>query len=74
MMSNRLLLVYCKKTNQVPEPEALQSILQTVFTPEHFCISHELVNRNSITRRPKKILKEAAFSGMRPFRFLINKN
>ncbi len=77
-MSNRLLVVYCKKNESGlvarPDPEVLQQILQPVFTPEHFCISHELVNRNRITRRAKKILKEAAFSGMRPFRFLINKN
>ena len=77
-MSNRLLVVYCKKNETglvaKPDPEVLQQILQTVFTPEQFCISHELVNRNRITRRAKRILKEAAFSGMRPFRFLINKN
>ncbi|MBL0335680.1 MAG: hypothetical protein IPP73_10380 [Chitinophagaceae bacterium] len=77
-MSNRLLVVYCKKNESglvaKPDPEVLQQILQTVFTPEQFCIPHELVNRNRITRRAKRILKEAAFSGMRPFRFLINKN
>jgi len=77
-MSNRLLVVYCKKNESglvaKPDPDILQQILLTVFTPEQFCISHELVNRNRITRRAKKILQEAAYSGMRPFRFLINKN
>lgn len=77
-MSNRLLVVYCKKNESglvaKPDPDILQQILLNVFTPEQFCISHELVNRNRITSRAKKILQEAAYSGMRPFRFLINKN
>jgi hypothetical protein len=53
---------------------SLHSILEQVETPEVFCRVHELVDRDRITRKPKKILKETKYYRLRPFRFLINKN
>lgn len=52
----------------------LNGILAVADTPRQFCQANELVNRNSITRRPRKILKEAGHFQLRPFRFIINKN
>lgn len=52
----------------------LNGILAVADTPEAFCIANELVDRNSITINPRKILKEARHFRMREFRFLINKN
>ncbi len=52
----------------------LNGILAVADTARQFCLVNELVNRNSITSRPRKILKEAGHFQLRPFRFLINKN
>ncbi|HEX7906380.1 MAG TPA: hypothetical protein VF487_21045 [Chitinophagaceae bacterium] len=56
------------------EVEYLNEILRNTESPEQFCIAHELVDRNRITRKEKKMLKEANYFHLRPFRFLINKN
>jgi len=56
------------------EVECLNEILLFAESPKQFCIAHELVDRNRVTSRPKKILKEASNFWLRPFRFLINKN
>jgi hypothetical protein len=73
--SNRDILVLQEKAAVTAEElNRLHTILQQVETPENFCIVHELVDRNRISRRPKKILKETRFYFLRPFRFLINKN
>ena len=73
--SNRDILVL-QQQSAITEADLnrLHAILQQVETPEKFCQAHELVDRNRITRRPKKILKETRFFILRPFRFLINKN
>ena len=54
--------------------ECLNDILRTAESDEQFCIAHELVNRNRITARPKKILRAIRYSELKAFRFLINKN
>ena len=56
------------------EEERLYQIILDTASPEQFCIAHELVNRNRITSKKEKVLKESRRSGLRPFRFLINKN
>jgi hypothetical protein len=56
------------------EVEAITEILRITDSPEQFCIATELVDRNRITSKSKKILKEASHFRLRPFRFLINKN
>lgn len=56
------------------EVELLNKLLVQAESSESFCIAHELVDRNRITSKEKKILKEAQFHNLRPFRFLINKN
>ena len=56
------------------EVSYLNGILSIADTPEAFCKANELVDRNSITSNPRKILKEASHFRLREFRFLINKN
>jgi hypothetical protein len=56
------------------EVSYLNGILSVADTTEAFCRANELVDRNSITSNPRKILKEARHFRMREFRFLINKN
>ncbi|MBL0267896.1 MAG: hypothetical protein KAX45_05985 [Chitinophagaceae bacterium] len=73
--SNRDILVLQQRESVTAEElNRLHTVLQQVETDENFCTVHELVDRNRITRRPKKILKESRFYFLRPFRFLINKN
>ena len=56
------------------EVECLNDILRTAESDQQFCIAHELVNRNRITDKPRKILKAIRYSELKAFRFLINKN
>ncbi|MEO5563064.1 MAG: hypothetical protein ABIR18_06500 [Chitinophagaceae bacterium] len=56
------------------EVECLNDILRTAESTEQFCIAHELVDRNRITSKPKKILKAVRYVELKAFRFLINKN
>lgn len=56
------------------EVETLNKLLAQTESLESFCRAHELVDRNRITSKAKKILKESHFYNLRPFRFLINKN
>jgi hypothetical protein len=52
----------------------LPSIIMSVDNQESFCRAHELVDRNRITAKAGKILKETQYEELREFRFLINKN
>ena len=56
------------------EMEQLNEILQATESPDQFCTSHELVDRNHITSKPSKILKAIRYTELKPFRFLICKN
>ena len=56
------------------EVDMLNQMLSMVESPVSFCNAHELVNRNRITTKRKKILKECKLASLRPFIFLINKN
>jgi hypothetical protein len=56
------------------EVECINHVLVQVESMEQFCQAHELVDRNRITSKPKKILRAIRFAELRPFRFLINKN
>jgi len=67
-----LLVLFNKKSISKQEADCLQTIL--LFTPDQFCIAHELVDRNRITSKKRKILKESGHIQLRAFRFLINKN
>ena len=78
-MPNRDLLVLLKNefmSQQAldQEVECLNDILRQAESDEHFCVAHELVNRNRITRKPAKILKAIRFTELKPFIFLINRN
>jgi hypothetical protein len=52
----------------------IHEMLMQVERSDIFCGAHELVARNRITRKPRKILKAVSFVELRPFEFLINKN
>ena len=52
----------------------LHRMLVDVECNEIFCQVHELVARNRITSRRKKILKAVAQNELKPFHFLIGKN
>ena len=69
-----ILVLQQRESVTAEELNRLHTVLQQVETDKNFCTVHELVDRNRITRRPKKILKESRFYFLRPFRFLINKN
>jgi hypothetical protein len=56
------------------EVECLNEILLKTESPEHFCQAHELINRNRITSKTKRILLAIRFDKLKPFRFLISKN
>jgi hypothetical protein len=56
------------------EVECLNDILRTAESDDRFCIAHELVDRNRITSKPKKILKVIRYVELPAFKFLINKN
>lgn len=76
---NRNLLVLLKNefmSERAIEQEVkcLNGILFEAESPRQFCIAHELVDRNRITSKTKKILNAVRFSELRPFRFLICKN
>ncbi|RYY95363.1 MAG: hypothetical protein EOO11_16000 [Chitinophagaceae bacterium] len=75
----RDLLVLLKENNQSQQAlnqtvDCLNKILTQVECNEVFCKAHELVARNSITRKPRKILKAVASPELKPFYFLINRN
>jgi hypothetical protein len=76
---NRDLLVLLKNefaSQQAIEHEVqcINHILVQTESLEHFCVVHELVERNRITRKPKKILRAIRFAELKPFCFLVNKN
>ena len=76
-MPNRDLLVLLKSefmSQQAieQEVECLNDMLRRTESDDQFCIAHELVDRNRITSRPKKILKAIRFTELKQFRFLIN--
>lgn len=76
---NRDLLVLLK--NEFASRQAIEQEVETINdllvrteSPERFCMVHELVIRNRITSKPKKILRAIRYTELKPFRFLINKN
>lgn len=56
------------------EVEGLHAILAHLENSQVFYNAHELVNRDYITNKVKKIKKAVQFVELKPFRFLINKN
>ena len=78
-MPNRDLLVLLKnefmsKQAIEQEVECLNDLLLNAESTEQFCIAHELVDRNKITTKTKKILEAIRYTELKPFRFLLNKN
>jgi len=56
------------------EVETITRILHITESSDQFCKVTELVDRNRISSKKRKILKEAKHFRLRPFRFLLNKN
>jgi len=56
------------------EVECLNNILRQTELPHQFCKSHELIRRNSITQKTRRLLAAYRVSLLKPFWFLINKN
>jgi hypothetical protein len=56
------------------EVECLHEILMRVECNDSFCSAHELVTRNQLTPKARKIIKAIDGPELRPFNFLINKN
>lgn len=54
--------------------ESLHLIIGNAESSEQFCIAHELMMRNTISRKAKKILNAIAEPELKPFWFLIAKN
>jgi hypothetical protein len=71
---HNLLVLFNNKFISKQEADCLNQILLFTESPEQFCIANELVDRNRITSKKRKILKESSRFELRPFRFLINKN
>ena len=71
---HNLLVLFNNKFISKQEADCLHRILLYTESPDQFCIVNELVDRNRITSKKKKILKESGHSQLRAFRFLINKN
>jgi len=69
-----LLVLFNNKFISKQEADCLHAILLFTKSPEQFCKTHELVDRNRITSAKRKILKESGRISLRAFRFLINKN
>lgn len=77
--AKRDILVVVKnqfRSEQAIEQEVkwLNEILRITESNEHFCMAHELVDRNRITRKPQRILKATRRIYLQRFRFLINRN
>ena len=69
-----LLVLFKNKFSSKQEADCLQRILPFTEFPDQFCTAYELVDRNRITSKKQKILKESEHNPLRRFRFLINKN
>jgi hypothetical protein len=72
-----VLLLKMGEMNQLAiekELVSLDELLRNTESPEKFCTTHELVDRNGITNNKKKLIKSFNEQELKPFRFLINKN
>jgi hypothetical protein len=56
------------------EVEKLHNIFQCVESPESFCKSYELVDRNRITQKPSRLTVIFYQQKLKSFQFLICKN
>jgi len=76
---NRDLLVLLRTTSLTEDAfekhiECLHAVVNHVEQDDAFCNAHELVARNGITSKKKKILRAVEHEQLKPFYFLINKN
>lgn len=52
----------------------IDELLRNVESPDQFCLTHELVDRTSITNNKKKLIKSFNEQELKPFSFFICKN
>jgi hypothetical protein len=52
----------------------LEELFQYTESPEMFCITHELVSRNRVTRKKNPLLISFYKRELKPFHFLIGRN
>lgn len=77
--NNRDILVLLKNefmSEQAIEQEVenLNAIFRMTESSKSFFLAHELVDRNNITSKERKISEAIRHQELKPFRFLINKN
>lgn len=56
------------------EVEQLNNILRQTELPHQFCKSHELVQRNRITQKTRRVLAAFRSPLLKPFWFFISRN
>jgi hypothetical protein len=56
------------------EVQCLHHLLRGTESDEKFCVAHELVDRNRITNKYRKIARVIGVKELKPFQFLLNKN
>lgn len=56
------------------EVERLHNLLLQMELPHEFCKVHELVQRNHITQKTRRLMAAFRLPLLRPFWFLISKN
>ncbi|RYY56488.1 MAG: hypothetical protein EOO09_06450 [Chitinophagaceae bacterium] len=56
------------------EVQCLHHLLRSAESDEKFCVAHELVERNRITSKYRKLLRVVGTKELKPFQFLLNKN
>ncbi|MBZ4189726.1 hypothetical protein [Niabella beijingensis] len=56
------------------EVQFVHKVIACVDTDDNFCAAHELVIRNRITTKKRKLLKAIRRPHLKPFYFLIPKN
>jgi len=72
-----VLLLKTRKINDKAlekELDNLEIILLQTESPKIFCKTHELVDRNRITRKESKLLNSYYQQELKAFRFLVCKN
>lgn len=79
-MNRNRELVLLLKTGQMNEKalekelNSLELLLHHIESPDFFCKTHELVERNCITSKEAKLINSYYQQELKPFWFLINKN
>jgi hypothetical protein len=72
-----VLLLKMGEMNQLAiekELVCLDELLRNTESPDKFCVTHELVDRNGITNNKTRLVKNFYKQELKPFSFFICKN